>query len=219
MAPAVLRLRRYFLVGLVVIAPVGVTAVVLRWIFQTVDAILGEPLQAALGVRIPGLGFVLLGLVVLGVGWVVHRAVGRRMLHAWNRTLVRFPVAGRLYNAASQIVQSFASDKARLFKSTVFIPYPLEGTWTLAFVTNDDVPLLTALLGVPCVTVFVPTPPNPATGVVLVVPRDRLIPTSITLEEAFKFVISVGALVPAPGDAPSVRRGLDLDDLFRDHDR
>jgi uncharacterized membrane protein len=210
------RLRRYFFVGLIVIAPVGVTIFVLRWIFETVDAILGRPLQAWLGFRVPGLGFVLLGLVVVTVGWIVHRAVGRRLLNVWNRTLVRFPVAGRLYNAASQIVQSVASDKSRLFKRTVLIPYPHEGSWTLAFVTSEDAPLLTRALGVPCVSVFVPTPPNPATGVVLVVPRDRLVPIDISLEEAFKFVISVGAFVPATGDGLPRPRGLDLEDLFRD---
>jgi uncharacterized membrane protein len=69
---------------------------------------------------------------------------------------------------------------------------------------------------VPCVSVFVPTPPNPATGVVLVVPRDRLIPIDISLEEAFKFVISVGAFVPAAGEGLARPRGLDLEDLFRD---
>jgi uncharacterized membrane protein len=210
------RLRRYFLVGLIVIAPVGVTIFVLRWIFETVDAILGRPLQLALGLRVPGLGFVLLGLVVLTVGWIVHRAVGRRLLNVWNRTLVRFPVAGRLYNAASQIVQSVASDKSRLFKRTVLIPYPHERSWTLAFVTSEDAPVLTRALGVSCVSVFVPTPPNPATGVVLVVPRDRLIPIDISLEEAFKFVISVGAFTPTSAEGLPRPRGLDLEDLFRD---
>jgi uncharacterized membrane protein len=210
------RLRRYFFVGLIVIAPVGVTVFVLRWIFQTVDAILGRPLQAALGFSVPGLGFVLLGLVVVAVGWIVHRAVGRRLLNAWNQMLVRFPVAGRLYNAASQIVQSVASDKSRLFKRTVLIPYPHEGSWTMAFVTSEDAPVLTQALGVPCVSVFVPTPPNPATGVVLVVPRERLIPIDVSLEEAFKFIISVGAFVPTTGAGLPRPRGLDLEDLFRD---
>lgn len=210
------RLRRYFLVGLVVVAPVGVTVVVLRWLFERLDAILGEPIQAAMGFRIPGLGFILLGSAILGVGWTVHQAVGRRLLKVWNDALLRFPVAGRLYNAASQIVQSVASDKARLFKRTVLIPYPHEGSWTLAFVTSEDAPVLTRALGTSCVSVFVPTPPNPATGVVLVVPRDRLIPVDITLEEAFKFVISVGAFVPATSEDLGRPRGLNLEDLFRE---
>ena len=210
------RLRRYFLVGLIVIAPAGVTVVVLRWIFDRLDAILGRPIQAALGMRIPGLGFVLLGLVVLGVGWVVHQAVGLRLLRTWNDMLLKFPVAGRLYNAASQIVQSVVSDKSRIFKRTVLVPYPTDGLWAVGFVTNDQAPVMTAIIGEPCVNVFVPTTPNPTSGFLLVIPRARVIETDISIEEAMKFVISAGAVSPQGGATPSPRRGLDLDDLFRD---
>ena len=89
------RFRRYFLTGMIVLAPAGVTAVVLAWMFRTIDDILGEPLQAALGVRIPGLGFVLLLLAVIVVGWAVHRAAGRQLLHWWNEALARFPLTAR----------------------------------------------------------------------------------------------------------------------------
>lgn len=210
------RLRRYFLVGLVVIAPAGVTVVVLRWIFERLDAILGEPIQAAIGFRIPGLGFILLGLVVMTVGWVVHQAVGLRLLRAWNHTLVRFPVAGRLYNAASQIVQSVVSDKSRIFKRVVLVPFPTDGVWSVGFVTNDQAPVMSRLVGQPCVNVFVPTTPNPTSGLLMVVPRSRVIETDIAIEEAMKFVISAGAVSPVGGTTPSPRRGLDLDVLFRD---
>jgi uncharacterized membrane protein len=210
------RLRRYFLVGLVVIAPVGVTVVVLRWIFERLDAILGRPIQAALGLRIPGLGFILLGLTVLAVGWIVHQAVGLRLLRAWNDLLVRFPVTGRLYNAASQIVQSVVSDRTRIFKRTVLVPYPTEGLWAVGFVTHEEAPVMSRIVGEPCVNVFVPTTPNPTSGFLLVIPRTRVIETDISIEEAMKFVISAGAVPPVGGATPSPRRGLDLDDLFRD---
>jgi uncharacterized membrane protein len=210
------RVRRYFFVGLIVIAPVGVTVFVLRWIFETVDAILGRPLQAALGFRVPGLGFVLLGLVVLTVGWIVHRAVGRRVLTAWNRALVRFPIAGRLYNATSQIVQSLARDQSRVFKRTVLVPFPMEGMWSVGFVTNEQSPLMSQLTGVPCLSVFMPTTPNPTTGFAFIMPVDRVIATDIPVEEAMKFILSAGAVAPMGGDRPLTRRGLDLEDLFRD---
>jgi uncharacterized membrane protein len=215
MAVKMIRLRRYFFVGLIVIAPVGLTIFVLRWIFETLDAILGRPLQAAIGLRVPGLGFVLLGLVVLSVGWIVHKTVGRRILDTWNQTMVRFPVAGRLYNAASQIVQSLASDRSRIFKRTVLVPYPTDGLWAVGFVTNEQAPVMSRLVGVPCINVFVPTTPNPTSGFLLVIPRDRVIEANISIEEAMKFVISAGALSPIGADAVA-RRGLDLDDLFRD---
>jgi uncharacterized membrane protein len=210
------RLRRYFLVGLIVLAPAGVTVVVLRWIFERLDSILGEPIEAALGFHIPGLGFILLGVVVLAVGWVVHQAVGLRLLRTWNQTLVRFPVAGRLYNAASQIVQSVVSDKSRIFKRTVLVPFPTDGIWSVGFVTSDLAPVMSGIVGQPCVNVFVPTTPNPTSGLLLIVPKSRVLETDISIEEAMKFVISAGALSPVGGAVPSPRRGLDLDDLFRD---
>lgn len=209
------RLRRYLLVGLVVSAPVGLTVFVLRWLFFSIDAILGEPL-AAVGVRIPGLGFVLLVLILILVGWVVHKAAGRQLLHWWNQALARFPLTGRLYTAVSQIVQSVLGEQRRLFRRTVLIPYPAEGTWAVAFVTNEEAPLMSKLVGEPCVNVFMPTTPNPTTGFMIVVPRRKIIAAAISIEDAMKLILSAGALSPT-GDGPLlVRRGLDLDSLLRD---
>jgi uncharacterized membrane protein len=209
------RLRRYFLVGLVVLAPVGLTIFVLRWLFETIDDILGDPIQVALGVRIPGLGFLLLALVVVLVGWVVHLAAGRQLLHWWNQALVRFPLTGRIYNAISQIVQSVVGHQHRLFRRTVLIPYPTDGAWAIAFVTNEDAPAMSKLVGEPCVNVFMPTTPNPTTGFMMVIPKRRVIETQISIEDAMKLILSGGAVSPL--DTPTVkRRGLDLDSLLRE---
>lgn len=209
------RLRRYFLVGLVVIAPVGLTILVLRWMFETLDSILGNPLRDALGFRIPGLGFLLLTVVVVVVGWIVHRAAGRQLLHWWNEALVRFPLTGRIYNAVSQIVQSVVGEQRRLFRRTVLIPYPTDGLWAIAFVTSDDSVLTSRLIGEPCLHVFVPSTPNPTTGFMLIVPRARVIETAITIEDAMKLILSGGAVSPDV-TALTRRRGLDLDSLLRE---
>lgn len=215
MNPRWRRLRRYLIVGLIVIAPVGITIWVLVGVFQFLDAILGEPLRVAIGVRIPGLGILLLLAFVLLVGWLAHRAVGRQLLSWWNTALVRFPLTGRIYSALSQIVQSVVGDQRRLFRRTVLVPYPTEGTWALAFVTNDDAPVMSRFIGEPCVNVFLPTTPNPTSGFVMIVPRSRVIATDISIEDAMKFVFSGGAV--SPGEVPSlVRRGLDVDTLLRD---
>lgn len=209
------RLRRYFLVGLVVIAPVGLTILVLRWMFETLDSILGNPLRDALGFRIPGLGFLLLTVVVVVVGWIVHRAAGRQLLHWWNEALVRFPLTGRIYNAVSQIVQSVVGEQRRLFRRTVLIPYPTDGLWAIAFVTSDDSVLTSRLIGEPCLHVFVPSTPNPTTGFMLIVPRARVIETAITIEDAMKLILSGGAVSPDEA-ALKRRRGLDLDSLLKE---
>jgi uncharacterized membrane protein len=216
MSPFVRRLRRYFLVGIVVLAPVGLTVFVLRWLFESLDSILGTPLRDYLGFRIPGLGFVLLIAVVLVVGWIVHRAVGRRLLHWWNEALVRFPLTGRIYNAVSQIVQSMIGERRKLFRRTVLIPYPTDGVWAIAFVTNETAELMSQIVREPCVTVFVPSTPNPTTGFMLVVPRTRVLDTDISVEDAMKLILSGGAVSPSDTAALTPRRGLDVDSLLKD---
>jgi uncharacterized membrane protein len=212
------RWRRYFFVGLVVIAPAGVTVFVLQWLFRRIDDILGQPLEAALGVHIPGLGFVLLAVFVFAVGWVVHQAVGRRLLGWWNGALARFPVVGRLYHATSQIFQTVISDRQKFFRRTVLVPYPTEGMWAVAFVTSEDAHL-GDVIGEPCVNVFVPTTPNPTSGFLLIVPRRLTRETSLSIEDAMKLVISAGA-VSARGQTqiPS-HRGLDIDTLLEEQSR
>lgn len=216
MRPAARRFRRYFLVGLVVIAPVGLTLFVLRWVFQTLDSILGNPLRDALGFRVPGLGFLLLTVFVVVVGWIVHRAAGRQLLHWWNEALVRFPLTGRIYNAVSQIVQSVVGEHRKLFRRTVLIPYPTDGVWAIAFVTHEEAAVLSRLVGEPCINVFVPSTPNPTTGFMLIVPRARVVETDISVEDAMKLILSGGAVSPSDVATLTRRRGLDLDSLLRE---
>jgi uncharacterized membrane protein len=210
------RLRRYFLTGLVVIAPVGLTVGVLYWAFQFLDGILGEPLRNALNFRVPGLGFVLLGAGVLVIGWIVQQAAGRELLHLWNQALSRFPLTGRIYDVASQIIQTVVGERKRIFRQAVLIPYPTEGLWAVAFVTNDSTALFGDATGGPCVNVFVPTTPNPTSGFMLIVPISRTKVLDMSVEEAMKLVISAGAVGPRATSPARDGRGLDLDHLLRD---
>ena len=205
------RLRRYFLVGMVVMAPIGLTFAVLRWLFVNIDAILGVPLRQATGRPLPGLGLVILVVLLTLVGWVVHRAAGRKLLGWWNGALSRFPLAGRIYSAASQIVQTVFGSRRRLFLGTVLIPYPTDGLWAVAFITNEEQSEMSEVAGEPCVNVFIPTTPNPTSGFMLVVPRDRVRPISTTVEEAMKLIVSAGAV-----RARVSRPGLDVESLLMD---
>jgi len=182
--PTVRRWRRYLLVGLVVTAPVGLTVYVLAWVFNRLDQILGVPLERWLGLHVPGLGFVLLALFVLLVGWLVHRAVGRQVLQWWNAAVVRFPLAGRVYNALSQIAQSVLGDNRRVFRRTVLVQFPAADMWTLGFITHEAPAALSALVGEPCVNVFVPITPVPHSGWLLVAPRRLVRETSLSVEDA-----------------------------------
>jgi len=209
-------LRKYFIVGLVVIAPVGLTVFVLVWVFQRIDSILGVPLRTAIGFRIPGLGLVLLFVFLILVGWIVHLAAGRQLLRWWNRALSRFPLTGRIYNAVSQITQSIIGSRRRLFYRAVLVPYPTEGLWVVAFVTNEEASEMSSWVGEPCLNVFVPTTPNPTSGFMLIVPKNRAIPIDTPVDEAMKLIVSGGAVIPSAGSAKAGRAGLDLESLLKD---
>lgn len=214
MTPGRRRLRRYFLTGLVVLAPLGATIIILRWLFGTLDAIFGTPLRHLLGRNVPGLGLLLLALTVLLLGWVAHYAIGKQVIGLWNRFLSRFPLTARIYNASSQIAQTFMGDQRRIFLRTVLIPYPSSDTWALAWVTKEDSPLAEALLGEPCVHVFVASTPNPTTGWWLIVPKSKTRPLDISIEDGMKLVLSAGAVLPHSAGLARAE-GLDLAALLR----
>lgn len=205
------RLRRYLITGLIVVAPVGVTAWILYWLFQRLDSILGQYLPALGTERIPGLGLLILLVVLVFVGWMLQWALGRKLVSSWNSLLSRLPLTRRIYNAASQIVQTLLNRQEKLFQSCALIEYPMSGCHTLAFITARAPEEVDERLDREGITVFLPTSPNPTTGYLLVLPAERVTPLEMTVEEGIKMVISVGTVVPGREDRPLA--GLDLERL------
>lgn len=204
--------KRYLLTGLIIIAPVGVTAWVLTWLFRHIDGILGRYVRPVLGFSVPGLGFVALAVVLLLVGWVSHKTVGRQLVTWWNDLLSRVPLVRRVYGASSQIVQAVFGRKETLFRACALIEYPSPGSYSLAFVTARAPRTLEERVGGEAVSVFLPTAPNPASGYLLVLPVDRVEVLDMTVEDGFKMVLSMGAALP--GDSALPARGLDLELLL-----
>ena len=205
------RVRRYLITGLVVIAPVFVTVAVLLWLFRTLDDILGRYVRTWTGTDLPGLGVVALLLVLLVIGWVSQKAAGRRLVAWWNSMLSRFPLTRTIYNASSQIVQSVLDREEKLFRSVALIEYPMKGSYSLVFVTAAAPEVVERRTGEPSVACFLPTVPNPTTGYLLILPASRVHVLDMTVEEGIKMVVSAGVTVPGGPTA----RGLDLGRLHR----
>jgi len=192
-------LRRHLVAGLVVIAPVSITAFVLWWIFQRLDGLLGNIIYPAIGIQIPGLGLLLLLAILLAVGWAAERAVGARIVAWWHTLLERFPLTRRVYTASHRIVRTVFGEDQRFFREVVLVEYPAPGRWSLGFVTAPA-PAVIRRHVEDGVTVFIPTTPNPTTGFLVVVPRGAVVPVPLTLEQAFTFILSAGGVTPdAPG--------------------
>jgi len=189
------RLRRYFLTGIVVIAPVGVTVFVLGWIFSKLDAILGR-VFTAIGLRIPGLGFIVLLLIIVAAGWAAQQAVGRRLINMGREWLMKFPVTRSIYSAAQQITEQIVGDQTKFFKSCVLVEYPRPGVWAIGFLTGQASKEIGEFTQDDAAAIFIPTTPNPTSGYLVFLPRSQVRPLKMSVEEGFKLVISGGAVTP-----------------------
>ena len=196
MKRALQRLRRYLVTGLVVIAPIGVTVYVLVWLFRRLDPIVGRYLPTVAGLEPRGLGLLALIVILIAVGWASQKAMGRRVLAAWNRFAGRVPVARRLYGASSQVFQAVLTREEKLFRHCALIEYPSPGAHTLVFETAEAPPQMEGVVGEPAVSVFLPTVPNPTSGFLLVLPKRRVHRLDMTVEDGFKMIFSAGMAVP-----------------------
>jgi uncharacterized membrane protein len=195
------RLRRYLVTGLIVIAPISLTVFVLVWLFDRLDPIVGRYLPHIAGYEPRGLGLVALLLLLIGVGWVSQKTIGRRALRVWNRFANRVPVARRLYSASSHVFEAVLTRDKKIFRHCALIEYPSHGSYALVFETANAPPQMEAVIGEPSAAVFLPTVPNPTSGFLLFVPRERVHRLDMSVEEGFKMIFSAGMAVPEP--APS----------------
>jgi uncharacterized membrane protein len=202
-------LQRRLIAGLVVIAPITATVWVLVWIFRLLDNLLGRfivPfLQQFLPWRIPlpGLGLLVLFLLLLAVGWIAERAIGSRIVTAWHRLLERIPITRRIYSAANRIVHTVFGKDKRPFKVVVLVEFPSAGRWSVGFMAAEA-PMFAKPHIPDAVSVFIPTTPNPTTGFLVMLPRAQVIPVKLSMDEAFTFILSAGAASPDQLGTPAV---------------
>lgn len=190
------HLRTRMTQGMVVLVPVVVTILVLRFAFTVTAGILLPFVDPAvadwpwLWRALLSLGILFLGIYVLGE--VAARTVGRRLLGVGDAILLRVPFVKVVYRASKQVVDAFQRPTARAFKSVVFLEFPRPGMRAVGFVTGT----LVRPDGSRWKTVFVPTTPNPTTGFLQIVPETDLDATDMTVEEGVKMIMSLGVLVP-----------------------
>ena len=188
------RFRRYLLEGLALVVPIAATFWVLWWLFNRLDRILGGYFDPILGRPIPGLGLAALLVVLLLTGWLAELTVGRRVTRFWEWVVNQVPIARPVYQGSRRILKSVVGQEARAFRRTVLIEYPSPGTWAIAFETGDGPGAAASTVGADAVTVFLPTAPNPMSGFLLVLPRDRVRRIDVSTETAFTFVVSMGTV-------------------------
>jgi uncharacterized membrane protein len=197
----VARLRRYVMAGLLVWLPVAVTVLVFKLLLDLMDGLLfliPSPYrpEALLGFRIPGLGAILALLVLVLTGILGANLLGKRLVGLYESVLARIPLVRTVYGAVKNFAEVVLSDTESSFKKVLLVEYPESGCYSLAFQTSEDAREVQAVTGEVIVTVFVPTTPNPTSGFMLFVPRSQVIDLDMSVEEAFKMIVSLGVVVP-----------------------
>jgi uncharacterized membrane protein len=195
--------QRRFLAGVLILTPLVVTGWIFWKIFSSVDNLL-SPLQERYPIiDWPGVGFVVILLLVLFTGIFAGNFIGRRIISQGERFVYNLPLIRRVYTAVKELSEVFLTDRKTVFQKVVLIRYPHPGTFALAFVTKEGSGFFNELTGKTLLNVFVPTTPNPTSGFLLLVPEDDVIYVPIAVEEGLKMVISGGAFTADP-----VQRGI-----------
>lgn len=192
--------KKYLLTGLLVWVPLGITLWVLNLIIGMLDMSLSllpnhwHP-DELLGVHIPGLGVILTAVVVLSTGLLVRNVFGQRLLAWWEELLRRIPFVNAIYNSVKQVSDTLLSESGHAFRKVLLVRYPHPEAWSLAFLTSVPGEVTRVLSGEEYVGVFVPTTPSPVNGFYFYVKKSSTIELDISVDSAFKAIVSMGVVV------------------------
>jgi uncharacterized membrane protein len=191
-----MMLRRYFLAGVLVVVPLILTYLVLRFLFNVVDGILQPLIIELVGRPLPGLGILATLALVLVMGILTHNFIGRYLLQIWERLIVNVPLIKPIYTASKQLLEAIAVPSAQSFSDVVMIEYPRMGTWSLGFITNR-VHIKQEMNTQHLIAVFVPSTPTPMSGFVVLTPMEQIqVITNMTIQEGVNYLVSGGVVSP-----------------------
>jgi len=192
-------LKRYFIAGLLFWMPIGITVWVISTVFKTLDSVLPEGLspRALFGLDIPGFGVLAVVLLVFLTGLLAANLLGRNLVRAWEGILTRIPLVRSIYSSVKQVSDTILAPNGQAFRQAVLVQYPRQGSYTIAFVTGSPSAEVASLLSEESVSLYVPTTPNPTSGFFLIVPKTDVIPLSIGVDAALKYVVSMGTVPPS----------------------
>ncbi|KAF3998532.1 DUF502 domain-containing protein [Glaciimonas immobilis] len=194
-------MRKYFITGLLVLVPLAITLWVLNLIIGTMDqSLLFLPAdwrpKALIGFNIPGLGTILTLLIIFFTGLATHNFIGRQVVALWEAILTRIPVVNSIYSSVKQVSDTLFSTSGNAFRKALLVEYPRKGSWTIAFLTGIPGGDVKNHLQGDYVSVYIPTTPNPTSGFFLMVPRADTVELNMSVDEALKYIISMGVVSP-----------------------
>ena len=221
-------MRKYFITGLLIVVPLGITLWVLNLVISALDQSLlllpqawrpdthisvNLPGVGPTQLDVPGVGAVLTVLVIFLIGLLTQNFIGKRVVGGWEALLRRIPVVNSIYSSVKQVSDTLFSSSGNAFRKAVLIQYPRQGSWTIAFLTGVPGGDVKNHLVGDYISVYVPTTPNPTAGFFLMMPRADAIELDMSVDTALKYIVSMG--VVAPGQvvlAGSASKGIPAED-------
>ena len=191
------KLRNYFITGIVVLIPIGVTLYLTRFFIRISSKLIPAEINPNnyLPILIPGLEIILAIIFITLIGYLSLSFIGKKILQLFNDLLKRIPILRTIYSAIGQMAESLAP-KRKSKKSVVLVEYPRKGSWAVGFATKDNKGEISKRTNQKLVNVFIPTTPNPTSGFLLMFPKEDLIYLDMNFEEASKFIVSAGTSNP-----------------------
>ncbi len=197
------RIRGYFLAGILVTAPIGITFYIswllIRWVDSKVTPLLPTAYnpETYLHHAVPGMGLIIVFVALTFIGWATAGLLGRLWTRLSEHILARMPVIRSVYGAVKQIIETILKQQSNAFREVVLFEYPRRGSWALGFITGQTQGEVQNLTEEDVVNVFLPTTPNPTSGYLLFIPRRELVILDMTVEEGIKMVVSGGIVTPS----------------------
>ncbi len=205
-------MRRYLIAGLLVWVPLGITIWVLNALVSALDQTLllvPERLRPdnLLGFHIPGFGVVLSFVILLGTGVLAANFFGARLIATWESLLAKIPFVKSIYLSVKQVSDTVLSDQGTAFRKALLVEFPRPGCWTIAFQTGTPAQAVASHLTDEHVSIYVPTTPNPTGGYFVIVPASAVRELDMSVDEALKYIISMGVVAPRSRLGAAAKRG------------
>jgi len=192
------KFRNYFITGVVVLIPIGITIYLTVFLISISSKILPNEINPNhyLPYEVPGLEIVISVFLITFIGWLSLSFIGKKLLDLLNSILNKIPILRTIYGAIGQMTETFTkSEKGK--KNVVLVEYPRKGTWAVGFATKENTGEISDKTKKKLINVFVPTTPNPTSGFLLMFPKDEVLYLDLSFEEASKFIVSAGTSNPS----------------------
>ena len=196
-------MKKYLITGLLIWIPLVITIWVLTLVVDTLDRtlLLLPPhfrTEAWLGMHVPGMGVIMTLVIVFITGVLAANFIGERLVRLWNAILHRIPFVSSIYSSVKQVSDTLFSSSGQAFRKAVLVQWPHPGMWTIAFLTGSAGGEMASHLREDYLSVYVPTTPNPTGGYFVLVARKDVIELDMSVDQALKYIISMGVVAPPP---------------------